>query len=474
LSPPPPTKIIGVHINYASRAQQRGRIPDVPSYFLKPVSSIAASGDAVIRPRGTELLTFEGEIAAIIGRRARNIDPDHGLEHIGWFAPANDIGLYDMRWADRGSNLMAKGQDTFTPIGPARPAAEVDPNALILRTRVNGKLVQEDSSANLLASFGFLVADLARFVTLEPGDLILTGTPAGSSVLAPGDEVEVEIEGVGSVSNPVVEAAEPLADFGAQPKVTAATRGAAFGSNGARGAEPLSKEARAALGNVSTATLWVQLTKRGISNPAIAGLTATRPGSRLLGYAYTLRYVPLREDVRDADPAELNAQKQAVESIGPDEVLVIDAREQPRAGTIGDILAARALARGATGIVTDGAIRDSAAVARLEIPTYYRAAHPAVLGRLHFPLETNVPVACGGALVMPGDVLVGDDDGVIVIPAALAEEVARDAVEQESLEAWALEQIRAGESVRDVYPLAESRRSDYEAWRSGAGSGGPT
>src|SRR6185437_11283085 len=122
----------------------------------------------------------------------------------------------------------------------------------------------------------------------------------------------------------------------------------------------------------------------------MAGLRPTRPDQRLLGYAYTLRYVPLREDFRDADTAELNAQKRAVESIGPDEVLVIDARGEAGAGTIGDILAARALVRGAAGIVTDGGLRDSPAVAGLELPTYYRAAHAAALGELHHPLETNV------------------------------------------------------------------------------------
>ena len=200
-------------------------------------------------------------------------------------------------------------------------------------------------------------------------------------------------------------------------------------------------------------------------NSFISGLQATRPDLRLLGYAYTLRYVPLREDVRDADKAELNAQKRAVETIGPDEVLVIDARRDPGAGTIGDILAARAVARGATGIVTDGGMRDVAGVTALDIPTYYQAAHAAVLGLVHYPLATNVPVACGGALVMPGDVMVGDSNGVLVVPAQLAEEVALDALEQEEREAWALERVRAGESVRGVYPLSEARRGDYEAWR---------
>ena len=465
MAAPPPTKIIAVHVNYRSRAQQRGQSPKVPSYFMKPVSSLGRSGDPVIRPRGTELLGIEGEIAAIIGRRARHVTPEEGLGHVGWFAPANDVGLFDMRWADRGSNLFSKGQDGFTPIGPSIAAELVDPADLTLRTRVNGELVQEDSSANLIFSFGMLVADLSRFITLEPGDVILTGTPANAQLVEPGDEVEVELDGCGTLCNRIVEADQALAGFGAQPKIAPATRASAMGLNGHRAAI-LSPAAKSALGSVSTATLSVQLGRRGISNPVISGLRATRPQDRLLGYAYTLRYVPLREDVRDADGAELNAQKQAIESIGPEEVLVIDARGEPHAGTIGDILAARALARGATGIVTDGGLRDVDAVARLEIPTYYQAAHPAVLGRLHFPLESNVPVACGGALVIPGDVIVGDGDGVLVIPAALAEEVAADALEQESREAWALERVKAGETVRGIYPLSDARRADYEAWRA--------
>ncbi len=459
-----------MHVNYRSRAEQRGWTPDVPSYFLKPVSSLAPSGSPLVRPRGTELLGVEGEIAVLVGRRAHRVRPDEGAAHIGWIAPANDAGLYDMRWADRGSNLFSKGQDGFTPLGEPVPVDGLDLDALTLRTRVNGELVQEDSSANLIFPFGLLIADLSRFITLEPGDVILTGTPAGATIVTPGDRVEVEIDGVGAVVNDVVESSEEIPAFGAQPKVAPATRAAALGVNGDRPAV-ISENALAALRVVSTATLSVHLNRAGISNPFIGGLQPTRPDLRLLGYAYTLRYVPLREDVRDADTGELNAQKRAIESIGPGEVLVIDARGERGAGTIGDILAARALARGAAGIVTDGAVRDLDAVSRLDIPAYHNGAHPSVLGRLHFPLETNVPVACGGALVMPGDVIVGDRDGVLVIPAALAEQVAIDALATESREAWALERVQAGESVRGVYPLSDSRREEYEAWARNEAAG---
>ena len=472
-----PSKIFGVHLNYRSRAEQRGRVPAEPSYFLKPPSSIGADGDAVVRPRGCELLAFEGEIALVIGTRTRGVSPQEGLGRVGHYTVANDFGVYDLRWADRGSNVLSKGQDGFTPLGPRLvPAAELDPFGLVIRTVVNGEVAQEDSTANLLFSFGQLVADLSRFITLEVGDVILTGTPAGSRPVEPGDVVEVEVSGIGRLRNPVVEAPREIAPFGAMPRVSPEVRAAALGMEAPRrvvrserGREvsrrvPLSERARSALGQVSTATLTAALRRRGIANTFMAGLRPTRPDLRLLGYAHTLRYVPLREDVVAADTAELNAQKRAVEAIGEDEVLVIEARGEAGAGTIGDILALRALRRGATGIVTDGALRDNAAVAALSLPTYYQAPHAAALGLLHYPLECGVPVSCAGVLVLPGDVLVGDADGVLVVPAGLAEELAFDALEQERREAWALERVGAGESIRGVFPLSEERRSDYEDW----------
>lgn len=469
---PFPTKIIAVHVNYSGRADERGWRPEFPSYFFKPVSSLAHSGDPVVRPRGTELLVFEGEIAVILGRRARSVTPDEAAGAVGWFAAANDFGLYDLRWADRGSNVLSKGHDGFTPLSTPVPAEEVDRGALRIITRVNGELAQDEGIAGMLFPFELLIADLSRFMTLEPGDVILTGTPAGARPVDPGDNVEVEVAGVGLLQNRIVESDTGILPFGAQPRVEPIVRAAAFGSNGSRGAV-VSPEAASGLRSVSTATLTVQLARRGIRNCVLGGLVPTRPDLRLFGYAYTLRYLPLREDVRDTDRAELNPQKLAVESIGVEEVLVIDARCEPGAGTIGDILAARALARGATGIVTDGGLRDSVAVAMLELPVYYKARHPAPLGTVHYPADTNIPIACGGALVVPGDVIVGDTDGVLVVPAALAEEVAFDALEQERREQWALERVQAGESIRGVYPLSETRRPDYQAWLRGR-DGEPT
>ena len=427
-----------------------------------------------MRPRGCELLAYEGEVAVVIGEPARDVTPEQAAAHIGFYTAANDFGVYDMRHADRGSNLMAKGQDGFTPIGPRLvPAAALDGAALTLRTYVNGEVVQEDSTQNMIFTIPELIADLSRFMTLETGDVILTGTPRNSRPVEPGDVVEVEIDGIGKLRNEVVEADHDLAPLGAMPKVTPAVRAAALGTNAPRPVV-LSEEAKAALRKVATATLTVQLRQRGIRDTFMRGLKPTRPDLRLLGYAHTLRYVPLREDVRDADTAELNAQKSAVESISEDEVLVIDARGEETAGTIGDILAMRALRRGATGIVTDGGLRDSPAIAELDIPTYFKAVHAAVLGIVHFPLETNVPVACGGVLVMPGDVIVGDAEGIVVVPAAMAEEVARDAVEQEEREEWAFERVDAGESIRGVYPLSEEREAEFQEWRAKRAEGRTT
>jgi len=231
----------------------------------------------------------------------------------------------------------------------------------------------------------------------------------------------------------------------------------------------LSEQASEALRRASTATLSTQLLRRGFRNTFIRGLVPTRPDLRLAGYAFTLRYVPVREDVgvRDTPDNSTNVQRVAVESVGPEDVLVIDARGELGAAVLGDILATRIAARGASGIVTDGCFRDSPSFAGLELPAYHRAPHAALSWLAHHAVDLNVPIGCGGVLVLPGDVVVGDAEGVVVIPAAHAEAVALDAAEQELVEHFALERVRAGESIADLYPLAESRRAEFERWLDG-------
>ncbi|MFZ1997652.1 MAG: fumarylacetoacetate hydrolase family protein [Solirubrobacteraceae bacterium] len=463
-----PGKVVGVHLNYHSRAAQRGRVPSEPSYFLKPATSLSGSGD-VVRPPGAELLAFEAEIAVIIGTRARNVSPEEAASYIGWYAPANDFGLHDFRWADRGSNVMAKGQDGYSPIGPAMAAQGVDPTTLHLTSTVNGQVRQDTTGADLIFTFAQLIADLSRFMTLEPGDVILTGTPAGANVVAPGDVVQVTLEGAGSVTSTIVEGAAALAPYGAMPKATDEARAFATGvtpASATAGPPRLSPDAEAALRRVSTATLTVQLTRRGIQTTFLTGLRPTRSDLRMVGYAHTLRYVAIRADVRESLQGSEDAQKRAIESVAPGDVLIMEARGEPGAGTIGDILAARVLARGGAGIVTDGGVRDTPGVTELDIPTYYRTPNASSLWNAHIPLDVDVPITCAGVLVMPGDVIVGDAEGVVVLPLGLAEEIAHAALEVEDREAFALERVKAGESFRGLYPLSDERRPDYETWKA--------
>jgi regulator of RNase E activity RraA len=218
------------------------------------------------------------------------------------------------------------------------------------------------------------------------------------------------------------------------------------------------------LDRVSTATLTSQLQRRGIHNTFLSGVGPVKPGQRMVGYAHTLRYVPMREDLQGELLRGQNAQRRAVEGLAPGEVLIIEARGEPDAGTIGDIFVLRALRRGAAGVVTDGAVRDTAAIRAVDLPVYHRASHAATLGRRHLPLDHQVPIACAGVTIFPGDVLVGDEEGVVVIPAALAEEVAADAAQQELEEQWATERVSAGESTVGVFPVSKERRAEFEAW----------
>ena len=484
------SKVVAVHASYRSRAMERGSLPQWPSYFLKPPSSLAADGASVRRPPGCELLAFEGEVALVIGTRAIRVSPADAWSHVRWVTAANDFGVYDLRYADRGANVRSKGIDGFTPIGPALlDARRLDPERVTLRTWVNGELAQDAvSGEDLLFSFADIVSDLSRLTTLEPGDVILTGTPTGSTVVQPGDLVEVEVSAAerdgrdaivstGRLRSPIAEADYELTPPGAMPDADDAQREAAYGSRGAPGASgaapgPSDSPAQllSAVSKVSTATLASQLRKRGFNHVTLDRLLTTRPSRKMAGFARTLRYVPFREDLfaqygGTVGRAGLNAQKRAVEQVRPGEILVIEARGDPTAGTVGDILALRAQVRGATGIVTDGAIRDAEALRNtLAIPVYYAATHPAVLGRRHVPWEVNRAVACAGVTVMPGDIIVGDGDGVIVVPAQLAAEVARDAAEQELQEEFAAQMVAMGESVDGLYPLGKRWQAGYEAW----------
>lgn len=218
LPPVTPTKIVATHLTYHSRVEEfKTGFPPAPTYFHKPTTSLNSHGGAVVRPEGCRYLNYEGEIAIVIGSVARNVSREEALGHVAGFTIANDFGLHDFRDTDAGSMLRVKGSDTLCPVGPG-VVTDWDYRHKAIRTLVNGEVRQEGNTDEMEWDMPYLVADLARTITLLPGDLILSGTPAGSRPVEPGDEVTVEVEGLGALTNHVVTGPTPIAaDLGAQP-----------------------------------------------------------------------------------------------------------------------------------------------------------------------------------------------------------------------------------------------------------------
>ncbi|HEY7468708.1 MAG TPA: fumarylacetoacetate hydrolase family protein [Acidimicrobiia bacterium] len=218
LAPVEPSKIVAVHLNYRSRVEEfMTRLPAAPTYFHKPTTSLNAHLGEVVRPPRCRYLNFEGEIAIVIGARCRGIAPARAPEFIAGYTIANDFGLHDFRDTDAGSMLRVKGSDTLCPIGPGLVTGW-DFRDRQIRTIVNGAVRQDGSTAEMEWDMHYLVADLARTITLLPGDLILSGTPAGSRPVEPGDVVTVEVDGLGALTNTIVEGNIPIRDdIGAQP-----------------------------------------------------------------------------------------------------------------------------------------------------------------------------------------------------------------------------------------------------------------
>ena len=220
----------------------------------------------------------------------------------------------------------------------------------------------------------------------------------------------------------------------------------------------------------STATLTSVLTEYGLYNTFMQDVAPLAPGSRVAGPAFTLRYIPGREDITHVPVDNLtDMQRIGIESIRQGEVLVIDARGDTRAGVMGDILATRIQQRGGAGIVSDGAFRDTPAIVETGLAAYARAMNAHNSKSIHYPSDIQRPIACGGVAVFPGDVIVGDAEGVVVIPRHLAEEVAARAVEQEDREAFILQKIQQGNSIIGVYPPDENTLAEYAAWKANRG-----
>jgi 5-oxopent-3-ene-1,2,5-tricarboxylate decarboxylase / 2-hydroxyhepta-2,4-diene-1,7-dioate isomerase len=222
LAPVEPSKIIAVHLTYRSRIEEyKARTPDYPSYFMKPPTALNGHRGQLRRPSGAQFLNYEGELAVVVGRRMHGVSTDDALAYVEGYAVANDVGLHDFRHADRGSMLRVKGQDGFLPISPSVvPAAEFDPTDYELRTLLNGEVVQRATAADLIWGVAYQLADLSRLITLEPGDVVLTGTPANSRPMEPGDTVAVEIDGLGRVENTVVDWDVDLTEAGDQLAVS--------------------------------------------------------------------------------------------------------------------------------------------------------------------------------------------------------------------------------------------------------------
>ncbi len=220
----------------------------------------------------------------------------------------------------------------------------------------------------------------------------------------------------------------------------------------------------AALKTIATSTLTHQLQMRGIRSTFLSGLKPLHPELRMVGRARTLGYVAQREDLQAQYAGGYNAQRRVVDAMQPGDVLMIEARGVPDAATIGDIFATRAFSLGATGIVTDGALRDTPAIAAMNQPVYHFASHGSTFGRQHMPFSVDEPITCAGVFVVPGDLVVGDGEGAVVIPQALVVEVVRDALVQEERERFALERVAAGESPTGLFPLSKERMPDFEKW----------
>jgi 5-oxopent-3-ene-1,2,5-tricarboxylate decarboxylase/2-hydroxyhepta-2,4-diene-1,7-dioate isomerase len=218
LPPVEPTKIIAVHLNYDSRTQEfMTKLPPAPTYFHKPITALNSHKGAVVRPERCKWLNYEGEIVIVIGRTCRNVSPEEAGDYIAGYTVGNDYGLHDFRDTDAGSMLRVKGSDTLAPIGPGLVTGW-DFRDKGIQTRVNGVVKQDSTTAEMEWDMNYLVADIARTITLVPGDILFSGTPAFSRTVYPGDVVEVEVEGLGTLSNTIVQGPVPIRDdCGAQP-----------------------------------------------------------------------------------------------------------------------------------------------------------------------------------------------------------------------------------------------------------------
>jgi regulator of RNase E activity RraA len=232
---------------------------------------------------------------------------------------------------------------------------------------------------------------------------------------------------------------------------------------------PLGDAVKAQLATVCAATIATELFNRGLRNCFLYGLKPLNPAHcRFVGEAFTLRFIPSREDVDNYQIYHKpgHPQRVAIESCPPGHALVMDCRNDPLGASAGDILIERLMRRGAAAAITDGAFRDSPTIAKLPFPSFAAGQSPNISLARHHAVDMQVPIACAGVAVYPGDVLVGEEEGVMVIPRHLAAEIAAGAVERDLSEAFVMEKIRAGASITGVYPFSDAAKREYEAWKA--------
>lgn len=382
------SKIFMLHMNFKSRAREHGDWPAHPIYYLKPPSTLTSGGVPIVMPPGVTTMLGEAEIAVVIGREARNVLEAEALKYVSHFAASNDVTVFDYGWSDAPSLTRSKGFDSFTPMGELLPAGSVDPEDLLLRLWVNGELRQEAHSSDMIFPFARLVAELSAIMTLNPGDVILTGTPAGAPLLAVGDDVVVELAGTSRTANTVVADRRSQSALLPSPRVTPRGRAVSIGAACHR----LSKATAGQLARFVAAGIETVRQKAASMDVAVCPIELTASNQTFVGHAFTLRQVPARNADSAAWPHAAKAAFETLRAVGIGEVIVAEGQfsEQHQAALI-----ERLSEKSAAAVVSEVA--------------------PSLHSRF-LPVAINTPVVINGVTVMPGDILMSVNGQSLLVP----------------------------------------------------------
>lgn len=400
MSLPPPlnqcSKIFMLHMNFGSRAREHGDWPSHPVYHLKPPSTLTVQNSPIYMPPGVQTMLGEAEIAVVIGRTARHVSEDDALGYVSHLAAANDVTIFDYGWSDAPSLVRSKGFDSFTPLGPLVPINHVDAQNVSLRLWVNGVLRQEAHSSDLIFPFARLIAELSAIMTLNPGDVLLTGTPSGAPVLEVGDEVVVELGDVSRSVNSVEAATNALNSLLPPPRITPRARGVAVGAACHRLSGATVKD----LQRLQEAGIDAVSDLGRVHGADVRPIRLSGGPPDFAGHAFTLRQVPARtaSDGRSW-PAPARATLEALRAIGPGELIVAEGGLSENSTRI---LAARAAMRSAGGVTA-------------ELPSTPQSQY--------LPVAINTPVVINGNTVMPGDLILSEQGQTLLIAGETADKI---------------------------------------------------